>query len=372
MKQIAKKRIVFKLSSLAVTHADGGINHLQMNQIINDIMELKKSYDIHPVIVTSGAINAGRSIISHINKDDMPSLQASSSIGQLLLMQQFMKKFAAQGQAIAQLLLTHEDLKNKKRSLNTKNTLNRLLDEGVIPILNENDTVSFDEITFGDNDQLSAMTCEMIDANVLVILTESNGLYDRDPSHPDAKRFSQIECDDNFENIVTKTQSSAGKGGMKTKLQAVRKLTPLGIEVFISTFKGKKPIIEALKRNKGTHFLASSSIEKSRKKSWVLTRVKDHASVSIDKGARDALLKNASLLPVGIKNVSGPFMRGDSIQIKFGRSIVAYGITEYSSKETEKIKQLKSSELHSVLSHVPSSVVIHKDNLLLKETGGTQ
>jgi len=358
--------MVFKLSSLAVTRVDGGVHHLQMNQIINDIMHLKNNFGIKPVIVTSGAINAGRGYINSVSGDDMPSLQACSSVGQLQLMKHYLKKFEAFNQTIAQILLTHEDLKNKKRSLNTKNTLNKLLDEDIIPILNENDTVSFDEITFGDNDQLSAMTCEMINADYLLLLTEANGLYDRDPADKAAKRFKQIQCDDDFENIITKSLSSVGKGGMKTKLQAVRKLTPLGIEVFISTFKGHEPILRALDRTNGTQFLASTKTESMRKKSWLLTHVKAHASVSIDLGAKNALLKNASLLPVGIRSTSGPFMRGDSIQIKYGRSIIGYGITEYSSKEVEKIKQLKSSELHTELAHVHSAVVIHKDNLLLK------
>ena len=367
MDNLNQKSIVIKLSSLAVTYPHGGINHRQMNRIIDDILMLKKDFNIRPVIVSSGAINAGRSVFSPSDPQDMSSLQASSSVGQLLLMKTFLQKFSKQGQMIAQILLTHEDLKNKQRSLNTKNTLNRLLNAGVIPIVNENDTVSFDEITFGDNDQLSAMICEMIGAQHLVLLTEANGLYDRDPNLEGAKRFNSISFDHGFENILTISKTASGKGGMKTKLQAVRKLTPLGVDVFISTFKGKSPIIKALDKSNGTHFHANPNPVDIKKKSWILTRAREHAVISIDRGARDALLKNASLLPVGITKVTGPFMRGDSVQIKHGRSIVAFGITEYSSKETEKIKQCNSKQLHKVLTHVPSRVVIHKDNLILKK-----
>jgi len=367
MNYLTNKSIVFKLSSLAVTNSNGGINHYQMNQIINNIMELKTKYVIRPVIVSSGAVNAGRGIFEPINPQDMATLQASSSIGQVILMQKFQEKFSAKGQVISQVLLTHEDLKNKKRSLNTKNTLNKLLNSGVIPILNENDTVSYDEITFGDNDQLSAMICEMINAEFLVLLTKANGLYDRDPENENAKRFSTVEYDESFDNILTITKSAAGRGGMKTKLQAVRKLTPLGIDVFITTFIGKNPIIKAFDRTNGTHFLANPNPVDVKKKSWILTRVRDHAHISIDKGAMEALLHNASLLPVGIKNVKGPFLRGDSVPIKYGRKIIAYGITEYSSKETDKIKQRQSHELHAILGHVPTVVVIHKDNLILKQ-----
>jgi len=367
MNHLKNKNIVFKLSSLAVTNSNGGINHYQMNQIINDIMSLKSRYGIRPVIVSSGAVNAGRTAFKHISRQDMASLQASSSVGQLLLMRKFHEKFSAKDQTISQILLTHEDLKNKKRSLNTKNTLDKLLNEGIIPILNENDTVSFDEITFGDNDQLSAMICEMINAKYLVLLTQANGLYDRDPDEANAKRFVDVEYDAGFDNILTISKSPSGKGGMKTKLQAVRKLTPLGIDVFISTFKGKTPILKALDRSNGTHFQANPDPRNLKKKSWILTRVRDHAIISIDRGARDALLNNASLLPVGIKNVTGPFLRGDSVQIKYGKKVIAYGITEYSSKETDKIKQCRSNDLHQRLKHVPSSVVIHKDNLIHKQ-----
>jgi len=367
IKDLANKSIVFKLSSLAVTNPDGGINHYQMNQIIKNIMHLKTLYAIRPVIVSSGAINAGRTFLKSVEQSDMSSLQASSSIGQILLMQKFQDKFSKKNQVISQILLTHEDLKNKKRSLNTKNTLNKLLNEGIIPILNENDTTSYDEITFGDNDQLSAMICEMINAKTLVMLTQVNGLYDRDPSDDTATRFSEIEFDHNFENIHTITKTSTGRGGMKTKLQAVRKLTPLGIDVVISTFTGKDPILKALDRSNGTLFKANPNPGDVKKKSWILTRVRDHAHITIDKGAMGALEKNASLLPVGIKNVKGPFLRGDSVQIKYGRKVVAYGIAEYSSKEVDKIKQCKSSELQGILGHVPSIVVVHKDNLILRQ-----
>jgi len=366
MNHLKNKNIVFKLSSLAVTNPNGTINHYQMNQIINDILILKQQYAIRPVIVSSGAVNAGRSLFGEIHSEDMATLQASSSVGQLILMKMFDQKFSKKGQQISQILLTHEDLKNKKRSLNTKNTLNTLLNAGVIPIVNENDTVSFDEITFGDNDQLSAMICEMIGAENLILLTKANGLYDKDPQEQNAKRFKTINYDDSFEDVLTITKTSSGKGGMQTKLQAVRKLTPLGVDVYISTFTGKQPIIKALDKSNGTHFYANPNPLESKKKSWILTRSRGHAIISIDKGARDALLKNASLLPVGINNVSGPFLRGDSVQIKYGRKVIAFGITEYSSKEVAKIKQCKSQQLHLILNHVPTLVVIHKDNLILK------
>jgi len=365
MKRFRHKAIVIKLSSLAVTRENGGFNHPQINQIVADILALKKKYKIKPVIVSSGAVNAGRMSFD-IKPKDMSSLQACSAVGQAKLLKMYQEKFAKHSETVSQLLLTHEDLRNKQRSLNVKNTLDALLEQNVIPVINENDSVSFDEISFGDNDQLSAMICELVSAPLLVMLTKANGLYDKDPAELDAKRYQQIEFDDSLEQVITLTKTSTGKGGMKTKLEAVRKLTPLGVDVVISTFKHKQPIVKALNGDNGTYFHCNPKPDALKKRSWILTRARQHATVSIDKGAYEALLKNASLLPIGVKAVKGPFLRGDSVPIKFGRKIVAYGIVEYSSKEAEKIKQCKSNELQSAIRTVHTQVLIHKDNLILK------
>lgn len=365
MNRINAKALVIKLSSLAIADERGVIAHRRINQIIKDVMALCDSHSIKPVIVSSGAINIGRSIITN-DSNDMAYLQACAAIGQTRLMKMYERKFMRYKRSTAQLLLTHEDLRNKQRSLNVKNTINELLSANIIPIINENDSVSFDEISFGDNDQLSAMICELVSAPVLVMLTKSNGVYDSDPSLPDAKRFVSVAYNDSLDEVKTLTKSITGKGGMKTKLAAVRKLTPLGIDVVISSFSGKNPVSDAMNGLKGTYFSSNPQPDALKKRSWILTRAREHAWINIDKGAYEALHRNASLLPVGVKSVTGPFMRGDSIPVKHGRKVVAYGIVEYASKDADAICQTQSRDLAGKIKQVHSQVMIHKDNLILK------
>ncbi|MFT6632091.1 MAG: glutamate 5-kinase [Bacteriovoracaceae bacterium] len=360
------KLIIIKLSSLAVTHAEGGINKKQIASIVNDINKLRTEKKLQVIIVSSGSINAGKKFLGTSSKNEISQLQACSAIGQPILMQSFQSEFDKYKIQAAQVLLTHEDLKNKSRSFNVRASIQSLLRNNIIPIINENDSVSFDEITVGDNDQLSAMICEITNADALLMLTQSDGLYNMDPIHPEALHFPIINYSDDFNDIKLISKSSAGRGGMKTKLQAVRKLTPLGINVIISTFSESSPILRSISQGAGSLFLGNPSLGQLKKKSWILTRVRNHAIVKVDSGAKDALLKNASLLPIGIISVSGNFSRGDSIQIKFKNEIIAFGITEYSSKDIEKIKRLKSGDLASTLGYVPSKVVIHKDNLIIK------
>ncbi len=365
MKKIHDKALVVKLSSLAVANERGVIAHRRVNQIISDVMSLCDSHAIKPVFVSSGAINIGRSIISK-NSDDMAYLQACAALGQVRLMQMYERKFAKYHRKTAQLLLTHEDLRNKQRSLNVKNTLNELLSADIVPIINENDSVSFDEISFGDNDQLSAMICELVSAPVLVLLTKTNGLYDADPAHQSAKRYESVAYDEALDEVKTLTKTLTGKGGMKTKLAAVRKLTPLGVDVVISTFTGPMPISDALNGLKGTYFSSNPQPDALKKRSWILTRAREHAWITIDKGAYEALLRNASLLPIGMKSITGRFMRGDSIPIKHGRRVVAYGIVEYSSKDADAICQTQSHLFNKKIKQAHSQVMVHKDNLILK------
>lgn len=366
MQKLEHKALVIKLSSLAVTNESGAIAHQRLTNILADIVQLAKDHKITPVLVSSGAINIGRAILGEAS-DNMAYLQACAAVGQARLMQAFEQKFSKYDLKVAQILLTHEDLRNKQRSLNIKNTLNELISAGIIPIINENDSVSFDEISFGDNDQLSAMICELVAAPMLVMLTKTNGLYNADPSEPDAQRFESIAYDEALDQIKTLTKTITGKGGMKTKLAAVRKLTPLGVDVVISTYLGKCPVSDAISGKMGTYFFSNPQPNALKKRSWILTRAREHAWINIDKGAYDALKKNASLLPIGMKSVRGPFNRGDSILIKYQRRVVAYGIAEYNAREAAQICQTAGNDLPSKLKQVHAKVMVHKDNLILKQ-----
>ena len=366
MQHFKHKALVIKLSSLAVADESGAIAHKRVSNIVSDLVALAQKYKIKPVIVSSGAVNIGRAMLGK-SSDSMAYLQACAAVGQARLMQMYEQKFAKHNLKVAQILLTHEDLRHKHRSLNVRNTLNELLSAEIVPIINENDSVSFDEISFGDNDQLSAMICELVSAPMLVMLTRTNGLYDSDPNESTAQRFQSIAYDKSLDQVKTLTKTLTGKGGMKTKLAAVRKLTPLGIDVVISTYLGKHPIADALEGTRGTYFYSNPQPNALKKRSWILTRAREHAWINIDKGAYEALVKNASLLPIGMKSVRGPFNRGDSVPIKYGRKVVAYGIVEYSAKEAGHICQTRGIDLHDKLKQVHSKVMIHKDNLILRE-----
>lgn len=364
--KLTNKMLVIKLSSLAVTKEKGGIHQVKLKKIVQDLYQLHQQ-GFKVILVSSGAINAGKNSFKAKTSSEIDYAQACAAIGQPLLMNAYQKSFSKLGIHIAQVLLTHEDLKNKKRSHNLKNCLNQLINADVIPIINENDSVSFDEITVGDNDQLSAMLCEVMNADLLVMLTSSNGLYTDDPvKNKQAVHLPVIDYDQDLQQVKTLSKSLTGRGGMKTKLEAVRKLTPIGVPVIIASYKALSPVLAPLTQETGSLFLANKTSSLSIKRMKIISSVRTNACLKIDEGAYKALLNNASLLPIGIMKVEGKFSRGDSISIKFKNKTIAYGISEYSSAEVDKIKKLNSKVLDRVLKFAPSKVVIHKNNLIKK------
>ena len=362
-------RIVIKVGSLAVTNESGGVNPQKITNIISDLYELK-SKGYRPILISSGAINSAKGLIKKPDEKKMmiSFQQAMAAVGQPILMKAYIDILQKFDWPCAQILVTHEDFKERKRFLNIRNTINRLLDNGILPIVNENDTVSYDEITVGDNDQLAVMITEATDAEKLIILSEADGLFDKNPKEIGAKRFLEIDFRDDFKGVKIAAKTSVGRGGMDTKLKAVRKLTPLGVDVLLGSFLHEKAISRLLLQNEGTIFKGNPRKEKSRRKSWLSTLVKNDCYILVDEGASLALLDSlTSLLPVGIKKVSGRFKRGDVIQVRFKNKILAVGLTEYDSDELELIKGKKSAEINSLLDYVHSKVAIHKDNLLLKK-----
>jgi glutamate 5-kinase len=362
-----KKRIVIKVGSLAVTEESGGASIPKIRALVDELLALK-ALGFAPILVSSGAVNSGRSLIKRPDEKKMmiSYQQASAAVGQPLLMRAYVETLEAQHAHCAQVLVTHEDFKERKRFLNIRNTINRLIENDIIPIVNENDTVSFDEITVGDNDQLAVMMTEVSDAEKLILLTEADGLFNKNPKEADAVRFEVIHFQDDFSEVKFATKTSVGRGGMDTKLKAVRKLTPLGVDVIIGTFLINSPLTRLLEGKGGTLFQGNPEKSRSRRKSWLLTVVKNETWIVVDEGAAIALLKgNTSLLPIGIKKVQGVFKRGDVIQVKHKNRTIAVGITEYDYREVELLKGKKSSEFSSVMEGPPSKVAIHKDNLLI-------
>lgn len=360
-----KNRIVIKLGSLAVTNEEGGVSKKKISKIAADLATLLEN-NFEFIIVSSGAINSGKIHLKNYNSKEISSSQAASAVGQPILMKAYQDIFENLNIKCAQVLVTHEDFKNKKRFINIRNTLNTLLDNKIIPIVNENDTVSYDEITVGDNDQLAALITEASDSNSLILLTEADGLYNKNPKDHDAIQFKMIEYHENFNSIQFAQKTNVGRGGMDTKLKAVRKLTPLGINVYLGSFHFDSPISRLLYNKEGTFFKGKPIVHKSKHKSWLLTLVKNECFVIVDEGAKNALSKNnPSLLPIGVKKVFGKFNRGEVIGIKYKNSLLAVGMSEFSSKEIDLIKGLKSSDIDLKISNAPSKVIIHRDNLVL-------
>lgn len=363
-----KKRVVIKVGSMAVTDETGGVSLTKIQSIVKELESLKK-LGFAPILVSSGAINSGRSFIKKPEEKKMmiSFQQAAAAIGQPLLMKAYVDALQNHNSHCAQILVTHEDFKERKRFLNIRNTINRLLENDILPIVNENDTVSYEEITVGDNDQLAVMITEATDAEKLILLTEADGLFNKNPKDPDAKRFDIIDFKDDFSGVKFAAKTSIGRGGMDTKLKAVRKLTPIGVDVIIGTFLIDSPLTRLLEHKGGSLFKGNPERQTSRRKSWLSTVVKNEAWVVVDEGCYLAILKgNTSLLPIGIKKVHGTFKRGDVIQIKHKNKSIAVGISEFDYREMDLIKGKKSTEISSLMASPPSKVAIHKDNLLLK------
>lgn len=364
-----KTRVVIKVGSLAVTDEKGGVSPTKIKAIVEEILALQKQ-GYAPILVSSGAINSGRSFVQKPTEKSMmiSYQQAAAAIGQPLLMQAYLMALQNANTPCGQILVTHEDFKERKRFLNIRNTINRLLENGALPIINENDTVSYEEITVGDNDQLAVMVTEATDAEKLILLTEADGLFDKNPKEADAKRFDVVDFRDDFSGVRFAAKTSVGRGGMDTKLKAVRKLTPNGVDVIIGTFLTESPLLRLLSSQGGTLFKGNPEKQKSKRKSWLSTLVKNEAWVVVDEGAAKALAdQKTSLLPIGIKKVYGVFKRGDVINVKHKNKIIAVGISEFNHKEMELVKGKKSQDISAIIENPPSKVAIHKDNLLITQ-----
>jgi glutamate 5-kinase len=360
------KRIVIKVGSQCLTSAKEGVKTPFLKSLVEDISYLVKR-GTEVVLVSSGAINLGKNLIkeSSSKKNHISYDQACAAVGQPVLISQYSKFFQKRGHFVGQVLLTHNDLKNKERHFNLKTSIEKLLKQKIIPILNENDCVSFEEITLGDNDQLAAMSAQMLQADCLLFLTEVDGVYTKDPAKADAIPIAFVPQSESLSQILTLTKTKAGKGGMETKVMAAKRCRDLGINVIIASNEKKKPILRALKEPKGT-FFQSRPFEKM-KKGRILTTTKKDSYLVVDRGAFDVLTKNSSLLPVGIKEVKGQFVRGDSVALVFEGKVFASGISEYSASECREVMGKKSKDIPELLKF--TKVAIHRDNLIVKKDG---
>ena len=368
------KRLVVKIGSAAITRNEGGVDEERLKAIIEDLSYLRKQ-GIEVIIVSSGAIHAGKPLLKEtdcisfkgkLGKNNVSFLQACSSIGQPILMEWYRRLFSEAAILCSQVLLIHDDFQHRKRFLNIRNTLFTLLKNDIIPILNENDSVSFEEITLGDNDQLAAKVATLIEADLMVILSKPDGLYDRDPSEPEAEFQRSILFDDPLSHVSTKGKTSVGRGGMETKLKAIQHVTRYGIPVLLGSYLERKPILRLLSEQNGSFFHPSHEGKTPARKLWISSISKGNMWIDIDSGASAAVKGGSSLLPSGIRGISSGIERGDCVQIKSMGSVVGVGLSEYSSSDLEAIKGLHSSKIQETLGFFHSDVVIHRDNLVIQ------
>ncbi len=366
---VRPERWVIKIGSSLLANEGRGLNYTGLSDWAAQIASLRKAgHDV--VLVSSGAVAEGMSRLGwHRRPRSLPQLQAAAAIGQMGLIQAYQDEFSRHSLLAAQVLLTHDELSHRHRYLNARSTLRTLIELGVIPIVNENDTVATDEIRFGDNDTLGALVANLIEARRLVILTDQEGLFDKDPrQHADAALILQASANDSNLSIYAASGVGAlGRGGMATKVAAARKAARSGAETIIA--HGRSPrVIERLAAGEhvGTVLMPDREPLAARKQ-WIASQLDLHGSIQVDEGATKALLEaGCSLLPIGVYAVKGDFARGEVVSIvdPGGREI-ARGLVNYSAEETLEIMQKPSSGIEKELGYINEPELIQRDNLVL-------
>ena len=363
------KRCVIKIGSALLTNDGAGLNTAGIATWVEQISALRKK-GIEVVLVSSGAVAEGMSRLG-INKrpESLHELQAAAAVGQMGLIQSYESEFQKYDLHTAQILLTHDDLSNRQRYLNARNTVQSLLNLGVVPIINENDTVVTDEIRFGDNDTLAALVANLIEADYLLILTDQNGLFDRNPrEHNDAKLISEASANDN--SLAAMAEGGAGtfgRGGMATKVSAAKLAARSGSSTMIAAGREEKVLQRLFSGEDIGTLLYAEQTPVAARKQWLAGHLQIHGQLIIDNGAVTKLCDSgSSLLAVGVKNVQGDFNRGEIVScITLGGKEVARGLVNYNAEDVKKIKGKPSSEIESVLGYVDDLELIHRDNLVL-------
>lgn len=366
----AAHTLIVKVGTRVLTHPDGQLDEERITQLAEEI-NCVQSTGRRVILVSSGAVGAGMGILGLTKRPtDIAHLQAVAAVGQMRLIETYDRVFRKHGRHAAQVLLTAEDVENRTRYLNVRNTLLRLLEYGAIPIVNENDTVSVAELmtTFGDNDRLAALVATLVRAPLLVIFSDVDGLYDGDPRDPESKLIPTVSrLDDTIESYVRDKVTGLSKGGMASKIKAARMVTGAGENVIVAS--GRQPgVLARIMAGEvvGTLFLAQGKTASPFKR-WLGYSARPRGKVFVDAGAQRALAEQGrSLLAIGVTGAEGEFVKGDLVSLcdATGREI-ARGLTNYSSGDLERIKGLKSDRIAQVLGHCPYEEVVHRDNLAL-------
>jgi glutamate 5-kinase len=367
------KRVVVKIgSALLVDRTTGRQKATWLNSLADDVAELV-AQGKQVVLVSSGAIALGRHVLGlGLGPLELEQSQAAAAVGQISLSSTYQSCLAARGLVAAQVLLTLGDTEERRRYLNARRTIETLLETKAIPVVNENDTVATSEIRYGDNDRLSARVASMISADVLVLLSDIDGLYSAPPNKdPNARHIPEVTAiTPEIEAMAGDAGTELSKGGMKTKIEAGKIALASGTHMVITSGKTLHPLKAIAAGSRTTWFLAPTDPVSSRKR-WIAGQLEAKGAVEIDKGAERALAQGRSLLPAGVTRVEGKFDRGDAVVIRSadGREL-GRGLIAYPSHEAQRIIGHKSAEIATLLGHTGRSELIHRDDLALGVLSG--
>ena len=364
------KRIVVKVGTSTMTYATGKRNFSQIDRLARELSDLQNQGK-EMILVSSGAVAVGVDRLGLPAKPNtIPGKQACAAVGQGVLMHTYEKLFADYGQIVAQVLITRTEAIDRHRYTNCRNTFMTLLQQGVIPIVNENDVVALDELKIGDNDNMSALVAGIVDADLVIILSDIDGLYTANPAtHPDATLVHTVlEITPEVEASAGGVGSSRGTGGMATKIQAAKAATNSGIQLVIACGTEKNAIPRILQGEEiGTLFVSRENRLQFRKR-WLAFGAKIQGSIVVDDGCAKAIRKagGCSILPAGIYQVVGDFQTGSTVSVidKEGHEL-ARGLVHYTAAELEKIKGCKSADIEGILGHKNYDEVIHRDDLVI-------
>lgn len=362
------RRCVIKIGSALLTNDGLGLNREGIARWVEQIVALRNRH-IEVVLVSSGAVAEGMSRLGWKTRPHaLHELQAAAAIGQMGLVQAYETEFKQYGMHTAQILLTHDDLSNRKRYLNARSTLRTLLGLNTVPVVNENDTVVFEEIRFGDNDTLAALVANLIEADHLIILTDQAGLYDKNPRQfSDAKLISEAQAGDKtLDNMVTGEAGVLGRGGMFTKLRAARLAARSAASTVIAYGREDNILTRLFDGEMLGSYLVAGQSQVTARKQWLAGHLQLHGKLVVDAGASRILReKGASLLAVGVRAVQGKFQRGEVVAcVDEQGEEVARGLINYNSDEVTKLIGQSSDKIESILGYVDEEELIHRDNMI--------
>ena len=356
------KKIVLKLGSSTVVDSKGAFKNKWVTSLIKDIKKYGKNKNF--VIVSSGAIALGQKYLKIKKKKiKLEMSQAIAAIGQIHLAGEFQKLFDKYKIKTGQILISPDDTEQRRRAINVRRTFDNLFKLNAIPIVNENDSTATTEIKYGDNDRLAARVAQIIGADILIIFSDVDGLYDKSKSKKIVKNIEHI--DDKITSLIEKTKNSYGSGGITTKLDAAKICMNSGCHMFIANGKIDNPISNMIKKEKFTHFFPKVSSLDAKKK-WIIGSLNSNGTIKIDDGASKALLNGKSLLAAGITRIDGFFKKGENVLVlDQNNNQLARGLSSFSSDEINKIKGKQSKEIEKILGYFSKTEIIHKDDMVL-------